>query len=551
MTFKNNARTQNVWAYGASDTSITVTTWEGALFPTSFPFKATWEHYESGVVTKREIITVTNIVWDLMTITRTAETCVQDDSASPKTRTNNAYSFSDWDYISQYITEDDYNAIWTAINTTIPATYATKAEVAEWDLVYNASSVWTDAYQVNITNVDEYKNGLKIYVKADVANTWACTLEVNSLWAVAVKNLQWTEDLTDWEWGANWIASLIYNSTWPVWQFSWQEAVAPVIETTPYVFWDWSDWALSVTSWTTTLNLDQVYNYSSIEISAGATLNTWTWSWNLILKCNWNCNIDWTIEHLWSLSWTDISLETIFVTYTPDWTPWTWWNGWNGWEAYNWTWWVWSWGTWSALWYGWGWWGWEERLTSDWPGGAGWTWGTPGGIWWATDWWAGWLSAWWGGWWNSWWVWANAYGLDWWNYQSWSYSAWWGGWSGWTVWLNGGWIIIYAKSFSWTWTVRSNWLAGQDWWNWGEARSSAQLPGAWGWGWGGWGWAGGMVILIWNDWTFWWTITTNWWTGWNGWSAGAVGTAWTIAATAWATWNATTNNVNKLLSDFI
>lgn len=59
---------------------------------------------------------------------------------------------------------------------------------------------------------------------------------------------------------------------------------------------DGSDGALSVLAGTTTLNLDQVYNYSSINVAAGATL-TFTGSGALgILNCSGNCTIAGTIE---------------------------------------------------------------------------------------------------------------------------------------------------------------------------------------------------------------------------------------------------------------
>jgi len=207
----NNARTQCVWGYGASDTSIVVNTGEAALFPTVFPFDLTFEHYESWVVTKREIITVTNITGDILTITRASETCVQDESASPKVRANNAYSFADWDFLSQYITEDAYN-LWLA----------KKDEVRQSSLTYSASTTWTDAYEITISWITTYTDWLEFKVKADVANTGACTLNINGLWAKAVKKQQWTVDLDNLDWWVSWIATLIYNSTLDVFEFEGQ-----------------------------------------------------------------------------------------------------------------------------------------------------------------------------------------------------------------------------------------------------------------------------------------------------------------------------------------
>lgn len=58
---------------------------------------------------------------------------------------------------------------------------------------------------------------------------------------------------------------------------------------------DGSDGALTVAAGTTTLNLDQIYNFSSITISAGATL-TFTGTGMGVLNCSGNCSIAGTIE---------------------------------------------------------------------------------------------------------------------------------------------------------------------------------------------------------------------------------------------------------------
>lgn len=59
---------------------------------------------------------------------------------------------------------------------------------------------------------------------------------------------------------------------------------------------DGSDGALTITSGTTTLNLDQVYNYSSISLSAGATLAFTGAGSGAFLNCSGNCTLAGTIE---------------------------------------------------------------------------------------------------------------------------------------------------------------------------------------------------------------------------------------------------------------
>ena len=84
---------------------------------------------------------------------------------------------------------------------------------------YGESNTWNDSYEISIPWINSYFDWLKLEVKADVANTGACTLNVNWLGTKAVKKQQWTVDLIDWDWGINGIATLVYNSTLDVWQF--------------------------------------------------------------------------------------------------------------------------------------------------------------------------------------------------------------------------------------------------------------------------------------------------------------------------------------------
>ena len=223
----NNAESTLSADITASGTSIVLKTGEGALFPsTGYPEKMKIEHFEGGVVTKREVITISWRTGDILTISsRASEACVQDESLTTKTRTQNAFSFSSGDTISMTITEEDYNGIIETLNTTIPNTYATKDEVKKSELVYGASSTGTDAYAITVSWITAYQDGMTFRVKSDVANTGACTLDVNGIWAKAVKKQQGTVDLTDGDWAANWIATLVYNSSLDVWQYASQEAV--------------------------------------------------------------------------------------------------------------------------------------------------------------------------------------------------------------------------------------------------------------------------------------------------------------------------------------
>lgn len=87
--------------------------------------------------------------------------------------------------------------------------------------IYGASSAGTDDYVLTLSPVPAaYVEGMVINFKADVANTGAATLDVNSLGAVAIQKngaAIVTGDIT-----ANQITTVIYNSTGPVWQMQSQ-----------------------------------------------------------------------------------------------------------------------------------------------------------------------------------------------------------------------------------------------------------------------------------------------------------------------------------------
>jgi len=85
-------------------------------------------------------------------------------------------------------------------------------ELAKGNYQYATSSTGTDAYAVTIDDVDAYTAGMVVRFKADVANTGACTLDVNSLGAKAIK----LDDGSDPEDGyiqAGAIVTVVYNGT--------------------------------------------------------------------------------------------------------------------------------------------------------------------------------------------------------------------------------------------------------------------------------------------------------------------------------------------------
>lgn len=108
MVFVNYKTENNVYSYlsialSASSTTALVNDW--SIFPSTFPFLCTLEHYDDDWnCTKREIVKCTERNGDTLTIVRSFESCVADDTANPKILQQAPYNFVAWDSISLTVT---------------------------------------------------------------------------------------------------------------------------------------------------------------------------------------------------------------------------------------------------------------------------------------------------------------------------------------------------------------------------------------------------------------------------------------------------------------
>lgn len=83
---------------------------------------------------------------------------------------------------------------------------------------YAATATGNDTYVITLSPIPtSLVNGMHLKFKADVANTWAATLNVNSLGAISLvtglSTALATGDIV-----ANQVVEVVYNSTWPVFQ---------------------------------------------------------------------------------------------------------------------------------------------------------------------------------------------------------------------------------------------------------------------------------------------------------------------------------------------
>ena len=110
MTFVNYKTENNAFSYLAialsSDaTTIQVNDWD--IFPTSWPFILTIEHYDDDWnCVKREIVKGTARDNNTITIERAFEECVADDTANPKVLQQSPFNFVAWDSVSLTLTAE-------------------------------------------------------------------------------------------------------------------------------------------------------------------------------------------------------------------------------------------------------------------------------------------------------------------------------------------------------------------------------------------------------------------------------------------------------------
>ena len=110
MAFVNYKTENNVYSYLAIALSSDATTMQvndGDIFPASWPFILTIEHYDDDWnCVKREIVKWTARDNNTITIVRAFEECVADDTANPKTLQQSPFNFVAWDSVSLTLTSE-------------------------------------------------------------------------------------------------------------------------------------------------------------------------------------------------------------------------------------------------------------------------------------------------------------------------------------------------------------------------------------------------------------------------------------------------------------
>ena len=110
MAFVNYKTENNVYSYlsialSSDATTMQVNDWD--IFPVNWPFILTLEHYDDDWnCVKREIVKCTERNDNVLTIVRSFEQCVADDTANPKTLQQSPFNFVAWDSVSLTLTSE-------------------------------------------------------------------------------------------------------------------------------------------------------------------------------------------------------------------------------------------------------------------------------------------------------------------------------------------------------------------------------------------------------------------------------------------------------------
>lgn len=110
MTFVNYKTANNVYSYlsialSSNATTLQVNDWD--IFPAEWPFILTLEHYDDDWnCVKREIVECTERNSNVLTIVRSFEKCVADDTANPKTLQQSSFNFVAGDSVSLTLTSE-------------------------------------------------------------------------------------------------------------------------------------------------------------------------------------------------------------------------------------------------------------------------------------------------------------------------------------------------------------------------------------------------------------------------------------------------------------
>ena len=150
MAFVNYKTENNVYSYlsialSSDATTMQVNDWD--IFPVNWPFILTLEHYDDDWnCVKREIVKCTERDDNVLTIVRSFEQCVADDTANPKTLQQSPFNFVAWDSVSLTLTSELVSDIQNEITRQLNN--------------LNTAQCCIDATECRVSDIEDFINNL-------------------------------------------------------------------------------------------------------------------------------------------------------------------------------------------------------------------------------------------------------------------------------------------------------------------------------------------------------------------------------------------------------
>ena len=308
----NNAQTTLAAWISIASTSMTCTTWEGARFPSTFPFYLTleqlnsWSTLEFKPVVLREIVKVTNRVWDVFTIARASQSCLNSDTDTTPSAT--AHAFNAWDLISLRVTAGDITDIKAHIDEdTILRTWA---NTLAWNLLPDADStrnIWSNAVR--------FANWYFDNVYGDATNmTWTFPLSRNetlgqtmTVWdAFELLNISWTDKILR----AKTLESFTWTSLWGT--YSRCSIAYDTDNNKACIVYDWPSAHIHLVIWT--ISNDVLTLWTPVDVSTDFMASSdicYVWSWKFVVVYKNNADsyaksfvvsVSWTVPSIWAIA---------------------------------------------------------------------------------------------------------------------------------------------------------------------------------------------------------------------------------------------------------
>lgn len=170
---------------------------------------------------------------------------------------------------------------WTWAKTVVSPSDIAKNEQSA-TFVYAEDWEASDTYVIALTPaLTAYSTWQRIRFKATTVNTWACTINVNALWAKSIKTIAW-DDPSDWDIAAWEIVELVYDWT----NFVLQKAP---------IAWNDRKWIVEMcTDAEATTATDETRYINAKQASDNYWFNYWWWSWSntsITATSTWNIDI--------------------------------------------------------------------------------------------------------------------------------------------------------------------------------------------------------------------------------------------------------------------